>query len=194
MFSNWRQEVHLRFVSRLRKNSSDWYSSITQKLEIKLYCIYGIVRFEIPPSSHHAPSPALGTATSLLLLVVFLQAPKNHLDCMDINVGLQERGKTSSEEGAREKPGLFLSKAVYCLIIKSKIKYTAYIWLDAWTAWISVLQFKNCSCVVNANQLWPGKIYHLSYASQYKSWLTHLLIHNLFPLPHPSSLLGMFQL
>lgn len=134
MFSNRRQEVYSRFVSKIRKNSSDWYSSITQKLEIKLYCIHGIVSFVISLSSHRAPSPALGTSylpPSASWGLVLLQALKKHHDCMDINVGPQERGKTPNEEGAREKPGLFLSNAMYCRIINSKMKYTTYIWPDA---------------------------------------------------------------
>jgi len=32
------------------------------------------------------------------------------------------------------------------------------------------------------------------YVSQYNLWLTHLLIHNVFPPPCPSSILGTFQL
>lgn len=128
MFSNWRQEVHLRFVSRLGKNSSDWYSSITQILEIKLHCIYGMVRFEISefspctiPSPRHQPPPSF-------CLLCFCKP----LDCMDIDVGPQQREKPS-EEGAGEKPGLFLPEAMCRMIINSKIKYTTYIWPDART-------------------------------------------------------------
>lgn len=40
---------------------------------------------------------------------VIQKATKNHLDHMDIDVGPKEGRKTEGE-----KPGLFLSKAVYC--------------------------------------------------------------------------------
>lgn len=63
----------------------------------------------------HHPQPQ-APATSLLLALVLLQAPKKHVDHTDVDVGPKEGRKTPSEEGAGEKPGLFLSKAVYSLI------------------------------------------------------------------------------
>ena len=65
-------------------------------------------------TAHH-PQPQV-VATSLLLAVVLLQAPKKHLGHMDIDVGPKAGRKTPGEEGAGEKPGLFLSNAVYCPI------------------------------------------------------------------------------
>lgn len=63
-----------------------------------------------------------------------------------------------------------------------------------WTEEISVLVFKNVQLywkyvLTLGNEAKPASRYVFSV----QSWLTHLLIHHLFP-PHPSSILGMFQL